>query len=80
MSTDVYLKDLTQINEYTYEIPKSYRADMRVSARVFADQAMLRAIVQDRSLNQLVNVATLPGIVGHALAMPDIHQIGRAHV
>ena len=74
MSTDVYLKDLTQINEYTYEIPKSYRADMRVSARVFADQAMLRAIVQDRSLNQLVNVATLPGIVGHALAMPDIHQ------
>ena len=47
---------------------------MRVPARVFADPELLRAIRADRSLEQLQNVATLPGVVGAALAMPDIHQ------
>jgi tRNA-splicing ligase RtcB len=47
---------------------------MRVPARVFADEELLRAILRDRSLEQLQNVATLPGIVDAALAMPDIHQ------
>lgn len=47
---------------------------MRVPARVFVDEEMLAAIGEDRSLEQLQNVATLPGIVGAALAMPDVHQ------
>jgi tRNA-splicing ligase RtcB len=47
---------------------------MRVPARVFADDEILAAIREDRSLEQLQNVATLPGIVGAALAMPDVHQ------
>jgi tRNA-splicing ligase RtcB len=47
---------------------------MRVPARVFADRELLAAIVRDHSLEQLRNVATLPGTVGAALAMPDIHQ------
>jgi tRNA-splicing ligase RtcB len=47
---------------------------MRVPARVFADEQLLQAILRDRSLEQLQNVATLPGIVDAALAMPDIHQ------
>jgi tRNA-splicing ligase RtcB len=47
---------------------------MRVPARVFADEEILQAILRDRSLEQLQNVATLPGIVDAALAMPDIHQ------
>ena len=47
---------------------------MRVPARVFADAELLEAIRADRSLEQLQNVATLPGIVDAALAMPDIHQ------
>jgi tRNA-splicing ligase RtcB (3'-phosphate/5'-hydroxy nucleic acid ligase) len=50
------------------------RADMRVPARVFADAELLAAIRTDDSLVQLQNVATLPGITGAALAMPDIHQ------
>ena len=50
------------------------RADMRVPARVFADRELIGQIVADRSLEQLQNVATLPGITGAALAMPDIHQ------
>src|SRR5213083_1815448 len=47
---------------------------MRVPARVFADAELFAAIEQDRSLEQLTNVATLPGIVDAAMAMPDIHQ------
>ncbi len=65
--------DLTQIDEVLWEIPATARADMRVPARVFADRELLEAIREDRSLEQLENVATLPGIVGAALAMPDIH-------
>jgi tRNA-splicing ligase RtcB len=62
------------IDETLYEIPADARPDMRVPARVFADEEILQAILRDRSLEQLQNVATLPGIVEAALAMPDIHQ------
>ena len=47
---------------------------MRVDALIFATRRLLEAIRQDQSLQQAVNVAMLPGIVGKALAMPDIHQ------
>ncbi|MFI5399601.1 MAG: RtcB family protein [SAR324 cluster bacterium] len=65
---------LTRIHEGLWELPRSYRADMRVPARVYADETLLEAMCGDRSLDQLVNVATLPGIVGYALAMPDAHE------
>jgi tRNA-splicing ligase RtcB len=67
-------KDMKRITDYLYEIPKEYREDMRVPARIYADERLLEAAFGDRSLEQLVNTATLPGIVGYALAMPDIHQ------
>ena len=65
---------LTRIDETLWEIPASARSDMRVPARVFCDEELLDAIRTDQSLEQLQNVATLPGIVDAALAMPDIHQ------
>ena len=68
------MSDLRRIDETLWEIPAEARSDMRVPARVFADDELLAAIAQDRSLEQLQNVATLPGIVDAALAMPDIHQ------
>jgi tRNA-splicing ligase RtcB (3'-phosphate/5'-hydroxy nucleic acid ligase) len=68
------MSDLRRIDETLWEIPAESRGDMRVPARVFADEELLAAIEQDRSLEQLQNVATLPGIVEAALAMPDIHQ------
>ena len=67
-------EQLRRMDETLWEIPASFRPDMRVPARVFADAELLEAIRGDRSLEQLVNVATLPGIVEAALAMPDIHQ------
>jgi tRNA-splicing ligase RtcB len=65
---------LDQVAENVWEIPANARHGMRVPARLFADRELLDAIARDRSLEQLANVATLPGIVDAALAMPDIHQ------
>ena len=67
-------KDFQKIGPYLFEVPQSYRDDMRVPARFYADDELLEAIQDDKSLGQLVNTATLPGVVAHALAMPDIHQ------
>lgn len=57
-----------------WEIPASFKAGMRVPARLLASEEMLDELLGDHCLEQLVNVATLPGIVGAALAMPDIHE------
>src|SRR4030042_5637693 len=67
-------KDLNKISDFVWEIPKSFRADMRVPARIYADQNLLEKVFDDRSLEQLINVATLPGIINYALAMPDMHE------
>jgi tRNA-splicing ligase RtcB (3'-phosphate/5'-hydroxy nucleic acid ligase) len=64
----------SRIGEVTWEIPATARPDMRVPARIVADAEILDAIAGDRSLEQLMNVATLPGVVGAVVAMPDIHQ------
>jgi tRNA-splicing ligase RtcB (3'-phosphate/5'-hydroxy nucleic acid ligase) len=68
------MSELRQISEVLWEIPTTARAGMRVPARVFADRELVEAIERDASLEQLENVATLPGVVGAALAMPDVHQ------
>ncbi len=65
---------LRRIEPYLWEIPSSFDPAMRVPARVFATARMLEEIIQDRALLQLVNVATLPGIQGAAIAMPDVHE------
>ena len=51
-----------------WELGREARSDMRVPARVFADRELIGQIAADRSLEQLQNVATLPGITGAALA------------
>jgi tRNA-splicing ligase RtcB len=68
------MSEARRIAETIWEIPAEARPDMRVPARVFADSELFEAIERDGSLEQLQNVATLPGIVDAALAMPDAHQ------
>src|SRR5436305_6714139 len=68
------MSDLRRIHDVVWEIPAGARPDMRVPARVFADAELLEAISGDASLEQLRNVATLPGVVDAVLAMPDVHQ------
>jgi len=62
------------LNAFVREIPVTARPDMRVPVRVYADDELWRQIVNDRSLDQAVNVATLPGVTGHVYAMPDVHE------
>jgi tRNA-splicing ligase RtcB len=64
---------LVKIDDFRWEIPKTYKPGMRVPGLVFADEAMITSIQEDQSLEQVANVAFLPGIVGKSLAMPDIH-------
>jgi tRNA-splicing ligase RtcB len=68
------MSELVRIDDTTWELPASARDDMRVPARVFADEEILEEIQGGLALEQLQNVATLPGIVNAAIAMPDIHQ------
>jgi tRNA-splicing ligase RtcB len=68
------ISDLHQVDDTLWEIPAAARSDMRVPARIFASAGLIEKIREDRSLEQLENVATLPGVVGAAIAMPDIHQ------
>jgi tRNA-splicing ligase RtcB len=63
-----------RVAENIWEIPSTFRDDMRVPARVYADEDLLDAALGDNSVVQLVNTATLPGVIKHAIAMPDIHQ------
>ncbi|MBM4429641.1 MAG: RtcB family protein, partial [Chloroflexi bacterium] len=67
-------KDMKRVEEYLWEIPASYRPDMNVPARIYADEELLEAALQDRSVEQLINTSCLPGLLKYTLAMPDIHQ------
>ncbi len=64
---------LVEIDPFTYEIRPEEVPGMRVPGRLFSSAALLEGVAGDPSLLQLANVATLPGIERHALAMPDIH-------
>ncbi len=70
----VNLQDMIKISDFEWEIPQSYRQDMRVPVRIFATRQLLEAVMDDKSLEQAVNSATLPGLVGHVIVMPDMHQ------
>ncbi len=64
---------LEKLDEYRWRIPKSYKPGMRVPGLIYADQDILEHILLEQTLEQVANVAHLPGIVNHSLAMPDIH-------
>ena len=66
--------DFRQVEPDVWELPKSFRSDMRVPARLFGDAELFDAAFRDRTVHQLVNTTTLPGIVQYAMAMPDFHQ------
>ncbi|HIE37969.1 MAG TPA: RtcB family protein, partial [Anaerolineae bacterium] len=67
-------KDFRRVDRFIWELPKEAREDMRVPARLFADAELLDAAFRDRTVDQLINTTTLPGIVRYAMAMPDFHQ------
>lgn len=66
------LEGIHQIGLHEWEIPVGYVAGMRVPGRIFLSES-LGKILEAGAVQQLANVATLPGILKHSLAMPDIH-------
>ncbi|HDP81254.1 MAG TPA: RtcB family protein [Spirochaetes bacterium] len=67
------IRDMEKIGEYLYELPREYKKGMRVPARIYGDERLVRDM-DDAVLEQITNVATLPGIQRYALCMPDGHS------
>lgn len=67
-------EDLQAVGQYGFELPVTWRSDMRVPVRVYADDALLQPMLEGEAMLQLVNVATLPGLVDRVYGMPDMHE------
>lgn len=65
---------LRRIDEYIWEVPKSYNPNMKVPCRIYADEVLLEKMKEDLTIQQCVNVAQLPGILKFSITMPDGHQ------
>ncbi len=65
---------LERIDEFRCLLPRSSLKGMRIDGLVYAGEKLAQQIGNDRTLEQVANVATLPGLLGHSLAMPDAHQ------
>ena len=64
---------LKKLDECHWEIPMDYKRGMRVPGLIFSNERLLKDILKDKALEQVANVAMLPGIVKASMAMPDIH-------
>jgi len=65
---------LKRLDKYRWIIPTSYKSGMRIEGLIYADDTLITQIEGDQTKEQVANVATLPGLVGRSLAMPDAHQ------
>ncbi|HYQ87532.1 MAG TPA: RtcB family protein [Bacteroidota bacterium] len=63
-----------KIDQYRFVIPKTYKPGMNVEGLIYADDELIKQIERDQTKDQVANVATLRGLVGRSLAMPDAHQ------
>ena len=68
------LHQLEKLDNYRWLIPRGTKPGMLTDALVYTDARLLKDLLKDLSLEQAINVAMLPGIVGRSMAMPDIHQ------
>ena len=68
-----YSGPLEKIDDYRWRVSKTYMQGMRVDGIVYASDKLIKSIRSDNALQQVANVATLPGIVKYSLAMPDAH-------
>ncbi len=70
---DLQMPTLEKINDFVWEIPKTFKKGMRVPARIYASESLVKGM-DLQVFEQITNVATLPGIVNHAFCMPDGHS------
>ncbi len=67
-------RQLEKLDDYRWLVPRGTKPGMLTDALIYTDERLLQDLLKDQSLEQAMNVAMLPGIVGRSLAMPDIHQ------
>jgi tRNA-splicing ligase RtcB len=72
MAAETDIKKVVKVSEGIWEVPKTYKPDMRVPGRIFLSDKLIEDL-EDGSIEQVANVATLPGIQKYAMAMPDAH-------
>jgi len=63
---------LNRVDDYIYEVPLGHQEGMRVPGRIFISKSLIEKI-EEGTIDQVANVATLPGIVNYSMAMPDVH-------
>lgn len=68
------MHQLKKLDDYRWLVPRGTKPGMLTDALIYTDERLLQDLLKDLSLEQAINVAMLPGIVGRSLAMPDIHQ------
>ena len=68
-----WLRSLEKVDDFRWRLPVSYKAGMRVPGLIYADERLLKTMAEDQAVEQVANVAFLPGVVGYSMAMPDIH-------
>ncbi len=70
----IMVPPLKQVGKFIWEIPRTYKACMRVPARIFSDEVLLEKMRSDLTLEQVANVACLPGVYKYSIVLPDGHQ------
>jgi len=74
MAREIRKQDFRRINEYLWELPREFDPRMNVPVRIYADEELLEDALGDLSVHQAVNAASLPGLVGAVVVMPDVHM------
>lgn len=64
---------LQKLNENEWLLPRSVREGMRVDGKIIASEFMLKNSIENEAIEQLTNVAMLPGVVGPVIGLPDMH-------
>jgi tRNA-splicing ligase RtcB (3'-phosphate/5'-hydroxy nucleic acid ligase) len=66
------LDKLRRLDDNRLEVPSDYKQGMRVNGIIYVDRTLEKEL-EPSAIDQVANVATLPGIVRASIAMPDIH-------
>ena len=66
-------KRLKRMDDFRVEVPRGFKPGMNTRGVIYVDSLLVNGL-DERTLDQVANVASLPGIVGDSLAMPDVHM------
>ncbi len=70
----IKINDFQRTNKFEWELSENFRKGMRVPVKIFGSQNLLEKALADLSVEQAINVSTLPGLLGSVVVMPDLHQ------